>query len=450
MTSGLVVSRYAIVSDDVFADADGRPCRLVYVTRTARVSRVTRALGDALHSGQVDALPRECTDELTRLRILGDHDTDEVSEVLRSQRAAAGSLSHRQYVLLPTRYCNMACGYCGQEHVKGRMTDQHRDRVVARVLRGIAAPATESVGVGWFGAEPMMAYATIRDMSAQFVAAARTHGRPYSARMTTNGVLLTPRKLRVLHDECLVRGINVTIDGVGEEHDRHRPLKSGGSSYGRIVDALRYAVVAVDELPNLKVTIRTNVDVNNVDGITRMADEMVAAGLTGDRVDYELHAVYSWSNDVSDIRIQQADFAVHEVQMLRTFLDRGLDITVLPNKPVSVTCVAVAMGGEVHSPTGTVFTCTEHPLVDRHEKHDGIATLAELPIDVVRPRGPFDGWYDEIDEGKVPCRGCELLPVCGGSCPKHWGEGDPPCPSLKFNVQARLRLLARSRGLALL
>jgi uncharacterized protein len=40
-----------------------------------------------------------------------------------------------------------------------------------------------------------------------------------------------------------------------------------------------------------------------------------------------------------------------------------------------------------------------------------------------------------------------FLPVCGGSCPKHWGEGDPPCPSYKFNIQQRLDLVAARAGL---
>lgn len=39
------------------------------------------------------------------------------------------------------------------------------------------------------------------------------------------------------------------------------------------------------------------------------------------------------------------------------------------------------------------------------------------------------------------------MPTCGGSCPKAWQEGHPPCPGYKYNVQDRLDLIAAQCGL---
>jgi uncharacterized protein len=449
MATDLRISRYAVTSDDVYLTQDGRPCRIVYVTRTARAIAVTRAVGDALAAGTVPPVAERALTELRDAGVLVEAGRDEAAEVIDRQRAAARDMTSRQYVLLPTSYCNMGCSYCGQTHAKAPLQRNHRAAMVQRVIRGIRHPETTSVNVRWFGAEPMMAFAVIRDMSRTIIAAADEAGVAYRSSMTTNGSLLDLRRLRALHDECRVHSLCITLDGADDEHDRHRPLKSGQSSYARIVAAIREAVTNPD-LPHFTVVIRTNVDVRNRDGIERFADAMVAAGLAHPRVSFALHAVYRWSNDVSGIRIEQRDFAAYEAQLLRQFIQRGLRTGLLPTAPVDVTCAAVTPGTEVHSPTGRIFSCTEHPLVEQHEQADALALLDELPPDAPRPAGRYDGWHDTVAKGGVPCHDCPVLPVCGGACPKHWDEDDPPCPSFKFNLQDRLRLLADSRGMTML
>jgi uncharacterized protein len=49
-------------------------------------------------------------------------------------------------------------------------------------------------------------------------------------------------------------------------------------------------------------------------------------------------------------------------------------------------------------------------------------------------------WYDEIPTNDSWCKSCKFLPVCGGACPKSWYEGNPACPSFKFNIDERLMM----------
>ena len=50
------------------------------------------------------------------------------------------------------------------------------------------------------------------------------------------------------------------------------------------------------------------------------------------------------------------------------------------------------------------------------------------------------GFLDDVRSGKYLCHTCPMLPVCGGSCPKLWLEGQVPFPSAKFNIEQRMLL----------
>jgi uncharacterized protein len=175
---------------------------------------------------------------------------------------------------------------------------------------------------------------------------------------------------------------------------------------------------------------------------------MVAAGLNHPMFEFDLHEVYAWSNDVSAIRVAKQRFAEQEPRWLRRMHEVGMITrTLVPAQLRSPICPAVTRSAEVISSSGAIFSCTEHPLVPEHEQGDVLELVEQADHDRQRPAGRYDDWHDRINRGEQNCAGCVFLPVCGGSCPKHWGEGDPPCPSYKFNIQQRLDLVAARAGL---
>jgi uncharacterized protein len=78
---------------------------------------------------------------------------------------------------------------------------------------------------------------------------------------------------------------------------------------------------------------------------------------------------------------------------------------------------------------GKVFSCTEHPLVPKHEAKDTVGNLIDSPTEH-RLEGRFDK-FNAKDISKLPCSSCLFIGLCGGACPKHWEENHPPCPSFK-------------------
>lgn len=441
-------SPYLCLADQEFTNSRGQHLVPVYKTSDATLLMVPTELAGVLAEPVVDtsALPDDQRDALVELGLIGTDPETFRQDYYRRLTDRNDPDEPRAFVLLPTSYCNMGCDYCGQSHSKGVLDRNHRDVVLARVFHGIADPATRAVHVGWFGGEPLMAFAAIRDMAPRMVAEARAHDVGYSSSITTNGSLLDHRKLRTLAGACGVDRIDITIDGPREIHDAHRPLKSGGRSFDRLVGFLA-DVVTSGEFPGVSFVLRTNVDVGNSGHVSRYLTEMADRGFAGQRnVLFQLSPIHSWGNDIEALRPARDEIARQEIEWFDQMVDLDLTCAPVPSRVVDVTCAAVSTKSEVISANGAVFSCTEHPLVPEHERNSVLIPLADLGPRRPRPTGQFDAWPEQVAAGETHCSTCWMLPVCGGNCPKLWAEGESACPSMKANLPQRLAVAARMKG----
>lgn len=443
-------SRYLIFGSQQYCVpgmAGSEPQRVAYFTKKAKVLTFPASVADALEHNDLQALNFQETARLVEAGVLVEKVSDERAEVVDLQRNAAHDPSHHTFVLVPTSYCNMGCDYCGQSHSKAAYAPEHRVAVEQRICAAIRDRRTEAVNVRWFGGEPTMAWATMRELSKKFVDASDLAGKQYAASIITNGSLLTPKKLHEMHDDFKIRDMCVTLDGIDGTHDQNRPLKSGQSSFGRIIKWLQYLTQNAEDFPNLRVNIRTNVDIRNKDAVGFFIERMASLGFSSKKIYFSIAAVYAWSNDVSSIRLERTEFAQAELEWLKLMASHNLDVQLLPGALRTALCPAVSSNEEVLSSTGAVFSCTEHPLVDVHEAQDVLARVVDLQWPKLRPAGAYADWHDRIESDSQPCSQCPFLPVCGGACPKHWAEGDPPCPSYKYAVDGRLDIVAKQNGL---
>ena len=439
------LSRYAVLSDDVFRNDVAEDVILIYLASTATLGAVSATAGRALRSGACGDLGEDELAALVGDGVLVAEGTDELSAILEGQRNATADSRRRRFALLPTSYCNMGCSYCGQVHTRDMLRGNHRDVTCARVLAAIRDEAVTEVQVNWFGGEPLTAYGVMCSMGNQFWREATALRKCYSSKVVTNGSLLTLERLVGLVDTAHVDSLEITLDGPESIHDVHRPLKRGGGSFRRVVAVLSQAVTD-SRLAGIQFVIRTNVDRTNAPFIDKFIDEMREAKLNTPQVGFYLAPVHSWGNDVSSLALSTEEFADSEYLWLAHFIAAGLNVDVLPSAITEVVCSAVSRQAELITSTGRVFACSEYPLVPGMERHSQ-AAVTDLDSDELRPIGEFDGWDQELKNGSVPCQSCDLLPVCGGACPKAWHEGNRPCPSMKLNFQRRLNLAASINGL---
>jgi uncharacterized protein len=438
-----VTSQYLLVSDRRFRRPDGTTVRPIYATRTAKVVFVADHVADCLRADQIAEIGPDDLRPLLAAKAVVPAGEDERAAVLSRFENHSENRSFRRFTLMPTSNCNMGCTYCGQEHYKPTPAATRIDLLAERVLAAIGDPMVKAVFVSWFGGEPLLAMRTIRDLSAQFTAAAAASGTAYRCNMATNGSLLTMRTLERLYQECMLRSVDITIDGPEEHHDARRFLKNGGRSFRRIVTVLRQVQESA-QFPELKVNIRINIDHGNEGVVAELITQLGALGLTGQTFRLQLFPVHSWGNDVSAVEIGKRAYAEKEIEWLSLALQSGVNIELLPTSPRHGTCLATSRSAEILDSEGRMYACSEHPLVPSEGSAKIIATLDSLAPRAERPPAEFDFWYGSVGRGEQQCSGC---PVCGGACPKLWKEGHIPCPSIKSNWRQRMDLIALAGGL---
>jgi uncharacterized protein len=351
----------------------------------------------------------------------------------------------RTFTFMPTSRCNMGCAYCGQVHVPGNLSPVVSSRFLDRVQSAFLAPDIQHVHVAWFGGEPLLAYRSIVELSVRLVEMARESGRSYSSKMTTNGALLTPQRLRQLINDANVSRFDITLDGPAEVHDRHRPLKAGGASFDTIVETLSWFRDADHQTPAV-IVLRTNVDKENLHHVGEYLHIMKKLGFDdAKKFLFEISPIHSWGNDISAIALTTQEAARHEVGWMELMEEIGLPYGLLPGRPAEGTCVATDPFAEVIDNRGNLFSCTETPLT-QHAGSDLLGNILTQPTLDRRPRGRFDDWETAVAGGTLPCSSCELRPVCRGACPKQWSEGSVPCPTLKLNFDDRMTIFMRRHG----
>jgi sulfatase maturation enzyme AslB (radical SAM superfamily) len=317
--------------------------------------------------------------------------SEEIAEIIHSALSRTGAApvgkGTRTFAFMPTSRCNMGCAYCGQTHAPGSVSSAVSSRFLERVQAGFRSPNVRHVHVAWFGGEPLLSYRTIIDLSNQITEMAAQVEKPYSSKMTTNGALLTPSRMQHLAEDALVSRFDITLDGPSDVHDRHRPLKAGGTSFDKIVATLSWYRDAELRQPAIAV-LRTNVDRHNLPFVGQYLETMSRLGFNdAKKFLFEISPIHSWGNDVSSIALPTQDAARHEVAWMELMEHLGLPYGVLPGRPRASTCVATDPHCEVIDNQGNLFSCTEIPLTEVISR--GLVQLGEMTF--VSPGTP-DLW----------------------------------------------------------
>jgi uncharacterized protein len=317
------------------------------------------------------------------------------------------------------------------------MTPRVQDAIVEHVERA-AEHGVRSIGVAWYGGEPLLRLPVIEALSDRLLAVTDQQRMTYSAMIVTNAYKLDLEAARVLQ-RCKVATVQVTLDGTPEYHDSRRYLLGGRGTFERILGNLQDIV---DEVP-LRYSVRVNIDERNHQDITRLIDHMAELGL-GHRPNLSMYfapveAITEGCHTVSDVTLGKAAYGALETELYRHGYRAGL--VPLPYPPrFHGTCGAVRPRGLVILPNGDVHKCWD--TVSWPDKKVG----SILEPDRLEGSAMFQRWIAWTPFDNASCRSCKLLPSCAGACAYKFihaadtrGEAAVlPCPSWKYNIKERL------------
>ncbi len=431
------LSRYCVVTQAFFDEKDGQSKRLIFATRSGGVYLISEAGWRTIESGRLDLLSSECVSDLIRAELLVPSDEDELATVLsRNNNAAEDNEGNLAMVIQPTAFCQLGCGYCGQEHTYKWLSADHQDQFLEQVRTKLALKIFHRLAISWFGAEPLSGISVIRSLSPRLQALASEFGCTYGASIVTNGLALTEKVATELVNHHAVRSITVSLDGTAEFHDSRRPTKAGLGTFDRIFSN----VVALARRSDLdvQIKIRSNVDRRNAEGVVPLLRMLAEAGVQK-RIRFYVAPIHSWGNDAHSLSLSHEAFGAWELQWFCEMVRLGFSLGVIPSlKPV--VCLAVQPHGILVDAMGTLFNCTEVSYVPAYGSPNKFSIGSMSTGEVNGKRDLLGSFNARVAAGEYPCAACRMLPVCGGACPKAWMEGEEPCPSAKYNIEERLLL----------
>jgi len=428
------LSRYIVATAPVVDETDGSSKRIVFGTRTGALRVVDTGTWSRLTQGALTDLDGLNVEDFVAAKILVPAEEDELASVLRGNEEAASSLDVLSVVIMPTAFCQMGCVYCGQEHKRSWLNEEHQDALLARLESKLGTGRYRGVDVSWFGAEPLSGIKVIRSLTERLIALADRHGCNYTASMTTNGLQLSQNIATELIEKHRICTFTISLDGIGESHDSRRPLKNGKGTFDRIFANVVSLASRGDG--RIQIKLRCNIDRDNCGGVGELLGMLARAGVQK-HLSWYAAPIHSWGNDAHRHSLAPSEFAEREIEWFCEMMRLGFRIGFVP-APKPIVCIAVQPDGEVVDAYGNLFKCTEAPYVQSYGEPNrysiGHVTGGGARAD------DLARFNQRVAHGEYACSGCRMLPVCGGACPKAWQDGHEPCPAAKYNIEKRLLL----------
>ena len=246
----------------LFHTDDGPQLFLVDGSQIFKIDEeLERQLAAALSSGQQAARSVLSEHGLGLTRFMGDEPLIEPPV-----RALSLAVAER---------CNLGCTYCYAEGGSFGGTPRNMPWEIAEAsVRRLLAEAKpgERVNLAFLGGEPLVNRDLIRQATDLAARLAGTRKIPIGFSITTNGTLLTAEDGEFF--ERYGFAVTVSLDGIGEIHNRLRPTKGGRGSYDRVIANVRPLLVRQHRM---QVSARVTVTPANLE-LRKTLDHFIGLG----------------------------------------------------------------------------------------------------------------------------------------------------------------------------
>jgi uncharacterized protein len=256
--------------------------------------------------------------------------------------------------------------------------------------------------------------------------------------MTTNGYLLTEDVVdRLLSWQ--ISDFQITLDGLPEDHDRHRPRRDGASTFDTIYDNLARMSERDDDF---SVVIRVNFAQSNVGGLEKFLELLQAKFRDDDRFTISFHAVGRWGGENDRNLDVCGKGEAHGVKRKLKAAARLMGLRVTSGwRPAAgglgtQVCYAVRPYNFIIGAAGDLMKCT----VDLDNKDRNL-------VGKLLPDGTLDldvdklaRWTEPAFERDSGCQSCHMLPACQGvHCPQiRMDHERAPCPGIRRTAKQEM------------
>lgn len=334
-----------------------------------------------------------------------------------------------------TNACNLDCPYCYVRKSSARMSDEIGLGALESVFRSARQHGFKQVKLKYAGGESTLHFALVRRLHDRACELASAAGLGLKEVVLSNGVHLQPADA----DWLIEQGVKlmISLDGVGELHNRLRPQRGGGDTFDRVARTIDQVLLPRGLRPDVTMTV-TRLNAPGAADVVKWA--MIDRGLP---LSLNFYRQNMLSASRTDLALEESiiidgllkAYAMIEAHLpARPFFNGLLDR--VQAEAHSHTC-GVGQSYAVVTHTGQLAQCQmqlDTP-IDPTLDGDLIPLMAAGPLRNVA-----------VDQ-KEGCRNCEYRYRCSGGCPLEtyratgrWDVQSPNCRVYKTLLPAALRL----------
>ena len=335
--------------------------------------------------------------------------------------------------IAPTMNCNFKCPYCYETPKPGVMKKEIQDAII-KTVKEYAENKCASVGLTWYGGEPLLAKDVVYNLSGKIIDICDEHEMQFQNYIVTNGYLLDDDDIRKFK-EINMSGAQITLDGPPHIHNQRRVLKLGKKG---TFDVIVNNIIKLAE-NKIRPEIRINVDKNNEDYIEELVDILIAKGLKD--IGIHLGHVSAETEACSSIAgtcLKTEEYAMNNYKFQRMLNQKKMNSHFYPKVKTNY-CSADAQNGYVIDAEGYMYKCWcevgQTDLASGHIVEDD--SIRSVQRNMAR-KAVWMTWDPfEFDN----CLECKLLPLCMGGCPDvGLREGEPNCEFWKYTLEQALKM----------
>ena len=331
--------------------------------------------------------------------LVSEHEDRELANIVRMKRRTLNySGESLSLTLAPTRGCNFACVYCYEKDRRPiNMTDETARQLV-EFVRGYKS--IRSLGITWFGGEPLLAVGRIEQLTKEFLSLPIPN---YYAEIITNGYLLTKEFAEKL-GSLKIRRVQITVDGPKDIHDRRRVLQNGNGTFDRILENIQ---LLNDTGYNGVVALRVNTDPSNA---ATYADTFHFFEKRYPNLKLFIHPGMIHSDHEEDGCFFNTDEKVDFY--IRQYRQYKLETINFYPRHILHGCIATSKNGYVVGPEGELYKCW----ADIGNAREVVGHLADKRKWDMRKLGCWLEGQSALNDPK--CIECSIMPICDGGCAK--------------------------------
>jgi uncharacterized protein len=328
--------------------------------------------------------------------------------------------------------CPLRCSYCYVVKKDARMGEPVARAAVDAILRSAISHGFDEVKLKYAGGEPLLNWPMVRQTHAYLQESAHQFGLYTHEVLLTSGVGLDRPAIDFLRSEAIETVIS--IDGLGEVHDRQR----GQGSFALAAQAIDRALAA-----GVRLGLSITVTANNVSDL---------ASVVGFAIERDLRFNLNFIRPVacSPGSLYNQPDADRLIAGLQTAL--GVIETRLPNRRIIDGLLdRSSFGTERSSACGAG---SSYLVVDSDGQVSACQMDMEHPVSDVAAADPLAAtatFAHTLSDILPQCRACQWRGWCGGGCPLHRSRaGDSPDASPYCRVyRAIFPALLKLEGLRL-